>query len=147
LKEVTHFAIKLNDFCSRRTVDFQAYVEYEVVGQHDIVLGIKFIQQFGLIFDFQRQVVSWDEISIPMRQKETMSPEVLCNIENETPNVLKRAINRGERSITSNFYQDHDYQSMVLKCTHLSKEEQDVTLKLFLNVHLCLMELWERFQT
>jgi hypothetical protein len=69
LKEVAHFAIKLPDVCNSRPVDVQANVEDEVVGQHDIVLGIKFIQQLGLIIDFQRRIVFWDEISIPMRQK------------------------------------------------------------------------------
>jgi hypothetical protein len=107
-KEIAHFAIKLPDFCNSRTVDVQAYVE-----------------------DFQCRIISWDDISIPMRQKGTISTEELCIIEDETPNVLKKAINRVERSITSNSYQDHDYQPMVLNCTHLSKEEQDVLLKLF----------------
>jgi predicted aspartyl protease len=91
LKEIAHFAIKLPNFYNSRTVDIQAYVEDEAVGQHDIVLGIKFIQQLGLIFDFHCRIVSWDEISIPMRQKGSIPPEELFFIEDDTPNVLKKS--------------------------------------------------------
>ena len=78
------------DFYNSRTVDVQAYVEDEVVGQHDIVLGIKFIQQLGLILDFQSQTVSWDEISIPMRLRGTIQPEELNVVEDDMPNILKK---------------------------------------------------------
>jgi glutaredoxin-related protein len=40
LKEIAHLAIKLPNFYNSRTVNIQAYVKDEVVGQHDIVLGI-----------------------------------------------------------------------------------------------------------
>jgi hypothetical protein len=36
-----------------------------------------------------------------------------------------------ERCITSNEYNDHNYRSMVLKCTHLSVSQQDDFLQLF----------------
>jgi hypothetical protein len=36
-----------------------------------------------------------------------------------------------EQRITSNEYNDHNYRSMVIKCTHLSVSQQDDLLQLF----------------
>ena len=41
LKGIAGFTIKLPDFFNSRTINFQAYVKNEVVGRHDIVLGVK----------------------------------------------------------------------------------------------------------
>jgi hypothetical protein len=81
---------KLPNFYNSSTVEIQAYVKDEVVGQHEIVLEIKFIQQLGLIFDYHCRIVSWDEISIPMGQKGSIPPEELFIIEDDTSNILKK---------------------------------------------------------
>ena len=49
----------------------------------------------------------------------------------EAPKVVQKAMKRLERNITSNEYGDHNYRSMVLKCTHLSNVQQDTLLELF----------------
>jgi hypothetical protein len=67
INEIALLDIKLPDFYNSRTATIQAYVEDEVMGHHDIIFGVRFIQQLGLIFDFKRNTVSWDEITIPMR--------------------------------------------------------------------------------
>jgi hypothetical protein len=41
------------DFCNNKTIEIQAYIKDEAVGCHNIIMGIRFIQQPGLIFDFQ----------------------------------------------------------------------------------------------
>jgi hypothetical protein len=45
-----------------------------------------------------------------------------------------------ERCITSNEYNDHNYRSMVLKCTHLSVSQQDDLLELFARYALLFNE-------
>ena len=65
LKEVSLFDIKLPDFCNSCSISIRAYIEEDTVGHHDIVLGLHFIQQLGLIFDFKCCAVSWDKVSIP----------------------------------------------------------------------------------
>jgi hypothetical protein len=48
-----------------------------------------------------------------------------------TPKIVQTAVKHMERCITSNEYNDHNYRSMVLKCTHLSVSQQDDLLELF----------------
>jgi predicted aspartyl protease len=109
LKEIAHFTIKLPDFFNSKTIDIEAFVEDSVVGRHDFVLGVKFIQQLGLIFDFQKHIVSWDEISIPMRQTGTIKPEELTTVSQNDSLLLQKAVNRMDCSITSNTYHNHNY--------------------------------------
>jgi hypothetical protein len=68
ITQIDSFKVKLPDFCKHKTIMVQAYVENKVVGLHDIILGIRFIQQLGLAFDFKRNTVSWDELNIPLCQ-------------------------------------------------------------------------------
>jgi hypothetical protein len=109
-------------------------VEEETVGRHDIILGIKFIQQLGLIFDFKRNTVFWDEKVILMRQMGSILPEELTNIDSinlETPAIVQKALKRLERNISQNKYDTHNYKSMVLKCTH-PNSSRDTWLRLFM---------------
>ena len=118
IKEVASFTIRLPDFCSNKTIDVQAYIEDEVIGRHDIILGIRFIRQIGLIFDFKRQILTWDEISLPMRQLGSIKSNELVTV--EAPAIIQKAINRLDQSITSNSYNINDYRTMILNCTHLN---------------------------
>ena len=99
LKEVATFDIKLPDFCNSCSISIRAYIEEDAVGRHDIVLGLHFIQQLGLIFDFKRCAVTWDEISIPMRQKGSITLEELTAVDIhdvEAPRIIQKAIKRLE---------------------------------------------------
>jgi hypothetical protein len=110
LKLIAIFDIKLPDFCGSCCVTVHAYVEDESIGRHDIVLGIRFIKHLGLIFDFKRCTVKWDEIINPMRQHGSINPEELSPIDSqdlEAPEILQQATKRMERAITSNEYGNH----------------------------------------
>jgi hypothetical protein len=134
LKEIAIFSVKLPDFYKSRSISIQAYVEEKTVGRHDIILGIRFIQQLGLTFDFKRHTVSWDEKVIPMRQTGSSMPEELTNIDffhPEAPTIVQKDLKQLERSISQNQYDTHNYQSMILKCTHLDSSQQDKLPELF----------------
>jgi predicted aspartyl protease len=134
ITHIASFKIKLPDFCNHKTIMVQAYVENKVVGHHDIILGIRFIQQLGLVFDFKRNTVSWDELTNPLRQLGSFTSSEAYNNsydDTSTPKIVQTAVKRMERRITSNEYNDHNYRSMVLKCTHLSVSQQDDLLELF----------------
>ena len=136
ITQIALFDIKLPDFYNSRTVSIQAYVKEDVVGRHDIILGVRFIKELGLIFDFKRNTVIWDEITLPMRHMGSITPKELTTVENfnlEAPTFVQKAVQRLEKSITSNYYNEHNYKTMVLKCTHLSVSQQDDLLKLFAN--------------
>jgi hypothetical protein len=86
-------------------------VEEDAVGRHDIILGIRFIQQLGLLFDFKRHTVTWDEITIPMRQLGSIKPEELAPIDSsdpDIPNIVQKAVKRLEKSITHNDYNTYN---------------------------------------
>jgi hypothetical protein len=68
ITQIALFRIKLSDFCNHKTIIVQAYVENKVFGHHNIILGVQFIQELGLAFDFKRNTVSWGEPTIPLRQ-------------------------------------------------------------------------------
>jgi hypothetical protein len=94
-------------------------VEDEIVGRHNIIFGVRYIQQLGLIFDFKRNTVSWDEITIPMRPLGSFNANELTAIDNgesETPKFVQEALKRLERNITANKYNEHNYKEMILKC-------------------------------
>jgi hypothetical protein len=112
--------IKLPDFYNSYTVTVEAYLEEETIGRHDIILGVRFIQQLGLIFDFKRNTVIWDEITIPMRQMGSIKANELTSIDkpdSEAPTLVQKAVKRLEQDITFNKDNDHDYKTMILKCT------------------------------
>jgi hypothetical protein len=69
-----------------------------------------------------------------MQQNGSIHPEGLSPVDMqdiEVPEILQRAICRMERHITSNKYHKHNHQSMIFKCTHLSKTQQNDLLDLF----------------
>jgi hypothetical protein len=87
-----------------------------------------------LIFDFKRQSVEWDELSIPMRKLGSISKEELSPIDpldSEAPEIIQQATMRLERAITDNNYQSHNYKTMILKCKHLNPSQQDTLIHLF----------------
>jgi hypothetical protein len=81
IHEVALLNIKLPDFYNSCTVTVEAYVEEESIGRHDIILGVRFIQQLDLIIDFKRNTVIWDEITIPMRQMGSIKANELTSID------------------------------------------------------------------
>jgi hypothetical protein len=99
IHDVALLNIKLPDFYNSRTVTVEAYVEEETIGRHDIILGVRFIQQLGLIFDFKRNTVIWDEITIPMRQMGSIEANELISIDktdSEAPTLVQKAVKRLE---------------------------------------------------
>jgi hypothetical protein len=127
LKEVATFDIKLPDFCSSCSITIQAYVEDASIGWHDIVLELRFIQQLGLIFDFKHYIVSWDDISAPMKKLGRITPDELTFIDPqdvEAPEIVLHATKRMEKAITSNNYESYNYKSMILNCEHLTKSNR-----------------------
>ena len=69
-----------------------------------------------------------------MRKHGSINPEeltILNDQDAEAPEVIHRAVNRIERAITSNEYGSHNYQSMILKCVHLTSDQQNTLMELF----------------
>jgi hypothetical protein len=134
ITQIASFKIKLPDFCNHKPIMVQDYVENKVVGFHDIILGVRFIQQLGLAFDFKHNTVSWDKLTIPLRWLGSFTSSEAYNNSYDntsTPKIVQITMKDMERCITFNEYNDHNDRSMVLKCTHLSVSQQDDLLELF----------------
>jgi hypothetical protein len=87
-----------------------------------------------LIFDFTQCVVTWNDITIPMQQNGSIHSKELSPVDMQdidAPEILQHATCHMERHITLNQYHKHNHQSMIFKCTHLSRTQQDVLLDLF----------------
>jgi hypothetical protein len=103
-------------------------------GRHDIVLGIRFIKQLGLIFDIKRCAITWNDVAIPMQQNGSIRPEELSPVDIQdiaAPEILQHARRRMECTISSNQYHQRNDQAMIIKCIHLSNTQQDSLLVLF----------------
>jgi hypothetical protein len=85
------FDIKLQDFCGSHRSTVRPYIEESSIGRHNIVLGIQFIKQLGLIFNFQKCIVIWDNLSIPMRQHGSIKPEELTIISNQDAEARQKS--------------------------------------------------------
>ncbi len=128
------FDIKLPDFCYSKTISIRAYVDENPVGRHDIIFGTRVCQQLGLIFDFKRKLVTWDNLTIPMKQRGSIDKETLNNIDNEDkdlPKFMQKATQRLTKGLSANAYDKHNYKEMVLCCNHLSTDQDHALLDLF----------------
>jgi hypothetical protein len=71
---------------------------------------------------------------IPLRQLGSfISSEAYNNSYDDTytPKIVQTTVKHMKRRIASNEYNNHNYRSMVLQCTHLSVSQQDDLLELF----------------
>ncbi len=128
------FDVKLPDFCNTKTISIRAYVDENPVGRHDIIFGTRVCQQLGLVFDFKHKLVTWDDISIPMKQRGSIDRESLNTIDNEDkdlPPFMQIATQRLTKGLSANTYDKHNYKEMVLRCHHLTTEQQHTLLDLF----------------
>ena len=52
--------------------------------------------------------------------------------DDDAPSIVKKAINRVTRgTISANRYNEHNYVSMINKCSHLTSEQRNDLLRLF----------------
>ena len=135
--QATHiatFSFKLPEFCSSKTITVRAYVEENAQGRHDLILGRTVCRQLGLVFDFKHSTITWDDVTISMRQHGTLDPQAVQALDpadRDLPTFMQNATGRLTRAITSNMYDKHNYRDMVLRCSHLTKHQQQEMLNLF----------------
>ena len=69
IKHKATFDVCLPDFATSKVVRVTALVEddNDVVGRHNIIFGINFLQELGISFDFSRSIISWDGVVTSMK--------------------------------------------------------------------------------
>ena len=135
IKEQATFDVRLPDFDATKSVKVTAFVEDSgcVVGRHAIVFGSTFLQELGITFDYSRGTITWDDVSTTMK---TISQAEINSINDDDPadvdlpDFMKNATKKAA-SIKPNIYDTYNYHDMVLRCEHLTKEQQDSLISLF----------------
>ena len=136
IKHKATFDVCLPDFTTSKVVRVLALVEddNDVVGRHNIIFGVNFLQELGISFDFLRNIISWDGVNTSMK---TINQNEINGINDEDPSdadlpaFMKVATKKAATSFKPNRYDKHNYRDMVLKCTHLSSHQQEMMLQLF----------------
>ena len=136
VSETATFNIKLPDFCRSRSITVTANIDDNAVGRHDIIFGVRFLTELGLVFDFKRHQITWDELVVPMKPIQSI-PIPINSItqdkhDDDAPSIVKKAIHRSTRgTISANKYKEYNYVSMINKCAHLTSEQRNDLLRLF----------------
>jgi len=108
--ETATFEIKLPDFCKSRSISVTANIDDDAIGRHDIIFGARFLTELGLIFDYERQQITWDDLVVPMKPLQSIPIPINSMTQdkhNDAPSIVKKAINRVTRgTMSANKYND-----------------------------------------
>jgi hypothetical protein len=113
-------------------------VEYNKINkpQYDIILGVKTMKEYGIILDFKDNMVTVDEVKLPMRNinylqgSSTIHALRLNHSLAMEPQSTQDATKRVTRILDAK-YQKADLQSIVRdNCKHLSAAQQKKLLQL-----------------
>eukprot|EP00957_Ditylum_brightwellii_P159074 12106900-Ditylum_brightwellii.AAC.1 len=115
-KEVATFNIKLPKLCRPKTMNISMYVEDNAKGCHDIVLRIKYCSLLGLSFNFRNNIMTWDGVSMKMRQCGELKSAMITVIhpgDAYLPPFVKTEFTWQDKSITDNAYDKHNYRKPI----------------------------------
>ena len=101
----------------------RAYVEDNATGRHDIIFGIQFMPELGLVLDLKHQTLIWYDASMAMMPSGSIDISSLNEADpadTHLPAFVQEANTRLVKGMHPNNYKKHDYKNMVLQCSHLS---------------------------
>ena len=134
VKEKATFIVRLTEFAATKAVQVTALVEDHSSGHHNIIFETPFLEDTGLTFNYSRGTISWDVASTAMK---TIPPNEINSLNDEDPGdidlpeFMKKATKKAATTFKANNFEKYNYCDMVLKCTHLSVNQQDVLIELF----------------
>jgi len=134
--ETATFEIKLPDFCKSRSISVTVNIDDDAIGCHDIIFSARFLTEFGLIFDYKRQQITWDDLLVPMKPLQSIPIPINSMTQDkhddDAPSIVKKAINCVTRgTMSANKYNEYNYVSIINKCLHLTSEQRNDLLRLF----------------
>ena len=120
---------KLPEFSNSKEINWVMHVD-EVTdparAQYDMVIGTDLLEALNVDISFARKDITWDEVSIPMKNRGILSDrdvaETLYEVHKE-PSLLKMSEDR-HNEITKIMYADVDIQAHVQSLKHLTPQEQ-----------------------
>ena len=145
--------VKFFEYSNSKVVELTPdLVQYEKGAQNkpefDFILGTKTLNELGIILDFKRQIITVDEVVLPMQTIEELQKSreralkhnnaLASHIE---PVSVQQATKRVVYILDAK-YDKADLQSIVKdSCMHLSIKHQQLLLGLYSNMRNCLMVL------
>jgi len=94
--------------------------------KYDLIIGRDLLQALGILLDFKNQTITWDEITIPMKDPEASMEE---GYEIHESLVLYEATERTKQILEAK-YEAVTPQQIVDGCVHLKEEEKEELLLL-----------------
>ena len=136
ISNIATFQLRLPQFSSSRVIKVRAYVEDNATGRHDIIFGIQFMSELGLVLDLKHQTLIWYDASMAMMPSGSIDISSLNEADpadTHLPAFVQEANTRLVKGMHPNNYKKHNYKDMVLQCSHLSPMMKQQALTLFAN--------------
>jgi len=99
---------------------------FEQSTRYDLIIGRDLLQDLGILLDFKNQTVTWDEVTVPMRDPDTTIEDGYQIQESE---ILYEATERTKRILDAK-YEAVTPQQIVDGCDHLTQKEKEELLPL-----------------
>lgn len=124
----------LPELQERRLIEWEAHVTPHPMN-YDMIIGRDLCEELGLIIDFKKQCVTWDDISMPMKPWEADIDTHFHVHDSDTVDIAHSRIS----DILDAKYAPADLDQVVAECTHLASEEQQ-QLRALLEKHSTLFD-------
>ena len=108
------------EFHRDRVIEWDINVSTGNLGAHDMIIGRDILQGLGFIFDFTQLTVEWDEVTIPMKDADSISEEAFYI---QDPEAVAAATDR-IKSILDAKYEKANLEEVAQEATHLSDKEK-----------------------
>jgi len=102
---------------------------FEKTTKYNMILGRDLLQDLGILLNFKDQTITWEEVSIPMRDPNTLMEENFVIHESE---ILYEATERTKRILEAK-YEAVTLQEIIDGCDHLNSDEKQELIFLLEN--------------
>jgi len=106
--------------------------------KYDMTIGRDLLQDLGILSMLKDQFITWEDISIPMRDPNTSTEESYIIHESE---ILYEAMKRTKQILEAK-YEPVTPQEIINGCDHLDSEEKQELPVLLEKLKDLLMEAW-----
>ena len=138
-KRKAQIQFKLPEFSTNKVINWTAYIDDSTKSknaQFDMIIGNDLMQALGLEISFKNKSLTWDDITIPMKNRGTISNAKLAEMiyhQTMEPTILKMSEER-HNEIIKIMYGKTNIPEYVKQHTNLNQEQQQ-QLGYILNQH------------
>lgn len=112
----------LYEFHARKLIEYEVH-ETTLPMAYDMIIGRDLLHELGVTIDFKDSTVTWDNVSIPMKDKDcTVNNEAIFNI--SEGEAVDDATTRMKKILDAK-YEPADLDKVCAECKDLTAEERD----------------------